>query len=150
MAETIKGMDALVRKLKSIDGLQAAKRGIKSGALHIKGKIAKYPSASEANMPNSRRWYQRGYGPKWKLKDGTVHGRKTSETLSKRWTTEERNGGLTQVVGNNASYAIYVQGEEQAAFHEKRGWNTAEDIVDREGSRVLTFVKNEVDKALEK
>jgi hypothetical protein len=150
MSEPIRGMSKLLRKLNSLRELRGAKRGLRAGAVHIKGKIAIYANSSEANTPNQRRWYERGYGPKWLRKDGSMGSRKTSETLGRKWTTESRNNGLTQVVGNNVSYAPYVQSEEnQAGFHKARGWKTDVQVIDEEGPRVLEFVKDEVDKELE-
>ena len=152
MPATIRGMDKLIKKLKSIEELRGAKRGLKAGALHIKGKIAVYAPSSSANSPSnpSGRWYQRGYGSRWRRKDGTVGGSKTSETLGRRWTVGERNGGLTQVVGNNVSYGPYVQSaEKQAGFHKARGWKTDEQVIEEEGDTVLQFVKSEIDRELE-
>ena len=151
MAETIKGMNKLLRKLDSIEKMRGAKRGLKSGALHVKGKISEYAPSTAANTPGNPtgRWYERGYGPRWSRKDGSWGGRKTSETLSKRWTTAERAGGLQQVLGNNASYAPYVHdAEEQAGFHGDRGWKTDEQVLREEGDEVLQFIQKEVEKEL--
>lgn len=148
---TIKGMDKLLRKLKSIEELRGARRGLKAGAVHIKGIISKYPPATIANSPGNptRRWYERGYGPKWKRRDGSVGGRKTSETLGRKWTIGERAGGLQQVIGNNASYAIYVHSDaDQARFHGRRGWKTDLEVIKEEGDHVLKFVQKEVEKEL--
>jgi len=66
--------------------------------------------STEANTEQpDRRWYERGYGPRWRVKSGAVHGRKTSQMLggagpSGRWGDE-------RVVGNNVSYAPFVQDE---------------------------------------
>jgi hypothetical protein len=153
MAEqiTIKGMDKLLRKLKTVEELRGARRGLKAGALHVKGKISEYPPSTIANYEGNPtgRWYERGYGPKWARKDGSWGGRKTSETLGRKWTTAERNAGLTQVIGNNASYAPYVHdAEEQAKFHGDRGWLTDEEVLRNEGDEVLEFIQREVEKEL--
>lgn len=149
----IKGAQQLMAKLESLDRLNAIKPAIKAATLHIKGKIAVYPPASIANSPSNDlgRWYQRGYGPRWKRKDGTTGGSKTSETLGRRWTTDYRNGGLTGVVGNNASYGPYVQQKEkQADFHRARGWLTDEDVIENERHTVERYILNAIDKALSK
>lgn len=152
MPETIKGMNKLIRKLDTLGKLQGAKRGLKAGALHVKGKIAKYPPSTTANSPGNPtgRWYERGYGPRWlRKRKGGVGGRKTSETLGRKWTTAERNAGLTHIIGNNASYAEYVQSEEkQAKFHGQRGWKTDEEVLREEGDQVLEFIQHEVEKEL--
>jgi hypothetical protein len=56
---------------------------------------------------------------------------------------------LTQIIGNNASYAKYVQSaEDQARFHKRRGWKTDEQVLASEGDEVLKFIQHEVDKEL--
>ena len=152
MTVEIKGMDKLLRKLHNVAELRGARRGLAAGALHIKGWIAVYAPSTIANSPSnpSGRWYERGSGPKWRRKDGSIGSRKTSETLGRKWTTASRNGGLTQVIGNNVSYGPYVQSaENQAAFHEQRNWRTDEQAVEKEGGKVLDFVKSEIDRELE-
>jgi hypothetical protein len=126
--------------------------------LAIEGRVGEYPPATEANRPRAWRgsayslatqkraslntWYERGYGPKWVRKDGTVNGRQTSEFLGRqsntkvmpeswyRQTTTSENG-VEGVVGTRASYARYVIGREQASFHARRGWVRLEDAVEQ-------------------
>ena len=40
----IEGLDKLMKKVKSLEQLEAVKGGIAAAAVHVKGKIAKYPS----------------------------------------------------------------------------------------------------------
>ena len=151
MPESIKGMSKLLRKLKTIEELRGAKRGLKAGALHVKGKIDEYPPSTTANSPGNPtgRWYERGWGSRYKRLDGVVTGKKTSETLGRKWTTAEQNAGLTQVIGNNASYAPYVHdAEEQAKIHGDRGWKTDEQVLREEGDKVLQFIQREVEREL--
>ena len=117
--ETIKGMKKLTRKLDTLAKLKGAKRGLKAGAVHVKGKIAQYPPSTTANSPGNPtgRWYERGYGPRWlRKRKGGVGGRKTSETLGRKWATRSLNSGLTQMIGNNASYAEFVHDAEEQAI----------------------------------
>ena len=154
----IEGMDALLRKLDNVTSLRSAKKALKAGAIHIKGVIAEYPPADAANSPSNvdGRWYERGYGPRWirkrrRKKGGQLGGYKTSETLGKKWTVAERNRGMTQVIGNNVSYGEWVQSEEkQSKVMAGRGWITDEQAIKQEGDTVLGFVKDEIDKDLEK
>ena len=151
MPETIKGMNKLIKKLDTIEKMRGAKRGLKAGALHVKGKIDEYPPSTSANTPGNPtgRWYERGWGSRYKRLDGVVTGRKTSETLGRKWTTAERAGGFQQIIGNNASYAPFVHdAEEQAKFHGDRGWKTDEQVLDEEGDEVLEFIQREVEKEL--
>jgi len=116
-AVRIEGLDKLMGKLERLKDLQPVKTALKAAAEHVKGKIAQYPPATSANSPAQRRWYERGYGPRWRRADGSIGGRKTSETLGKKWTTRATSGGLGQIVGNNVSYGPFVQGDQQASFH---------------------------------
>jgi len=91
--------------------------------------VAKYPPATEANQPNHR-WYERGYGPRWSRKDGTVGGRKTSEMLNRSWGIKRLRWGMQ--LGSRASYSPVVHHhEEQASFHKARGWVTDKQAVDK-------------------
>ena len=148
MPETIKGMNKLLRKLDTLGKLKGAKRGLKAGALHVKGKIAEYPPSTTANSPGnpSGRWYERGFG----TRTATGRAYPTSETLGRKWTIGSRDQGFTQVVGNNVSYGPYVQSaEKQAKIHKRRGWKTDEQVINEGTDTVLGFVKAQVDKILE-
>lgn len=146
----IKGLDKTLRKLSHPAHIAAAKRGLQAGSVHIKGKTAKYPPSTAANSPSQPRWYERGYGPRWRRVSGGIGGRKTSETLGRKWTTASRNAGLTQVVGNNVSYGPYVQDEDRQARALKRiGWKTIQKVADEEGDTVVNFVKKQIDSVLE-
>ncbi len=148
----IKGLDQLMRKIKRIEDLSAFNQGLHKGALLIKAKVAKYPQATSANSPSQDRWYQRGYGPKWRVKSGDIHGRATSETLGRKWTIVQQMGrALTWIVGNIVSYGRWVQSDDdQASFHKKRGWPTIETVARLYSKHVLELVKRNVDQALEK
>ena len=123
MADTvnikIEGIEQLVKKLGQATAAQTLSPAIQAATLHLKGVIAVYPPSSSANSPSRPHWYERGFGPRWRRKDGTVGGRKTSETLGRRWTIKTR--GLTGMVGNNVSYGPDVQGLKQKSYHKRRG-----------------------------
>lgn len=146
----IEGLAELLKKLKAIGELDQIKPALKAAALHIKGVVNEYPPATEANSPSQARWYERGYGPRWRLADGSVGGRKTSKTLGRKWTVKSSQGGYTWTVGNNVSYGPFVQDpDHQAAFHRERGWLTTQDVADQETDTVLEFLKMAVDSILE-
>lgn len=150
----MQGLDEVLARINTLASLDAAKTALAAAALHVKGKIAQYPPSTEANAPGDypKRWYERGYGPRWarKRKPG-VGGRRTSETLGRRWTVQARDDGLTQVVGNNVSYGPYVQGpeEEQAGFMAAIGWKSIDQVVEEESETVVGLIESEIDKALE-
>ena len=142
----IKGLDELQSKIDSLAGMYAIKTGLKAAGMHIKGKIAEYPPESEANVPNGH-WYERGWGSRWK---GGTGGKQTSETLGRKWTRKFIMGGLGILIGNNVSYGDYVQGERQVGFHAARGWKTTEQVAEEETDEVVKFLKDHLDRELEK
>ena len=110
----IEGLDELIKKIDELGKLRKVHAGIRAGALHVKGKIAKMPSSTKANVPSGpgSHWYKRGTGSMyWRIRDNAKvsYGAK-SENLSKKWTTKYNKAKFEAKVGNNASYAIFVQG----------------------------------------
>jgi len=77
----------------------------------------------------------------------------TSEMLGRSWDARvfEQENAILGVVGNNASYAEYVQGNRQAAVHAARGWKTVDktleesmnDINDAFGLALQEYLENE-------
>ena len=144
----IQGIEPLMAKLEQLRGM-AWLRGVMTGALSdLKNWIAEYPPSSEANIPYQRRWYQRGYGTRWTRKDGSIGGRATSEQLGQRWTYRVDDNGRGGVVGNNASYAKWVQGPEQNRWHERRGWRTTQQAVTEQGPKVIDKIRAEITRLL--
>lgn len=142
----IKGLDRLQHKLAALADPQKYAAAMDAAATHVKGKIAKYPPSSEANRPNDvLPWYERGYGTRYP----GGGGRKTSQTLGRKWTIAKR-GTLARVVGNNVSYGPFVQGERQAWFHKRRGWKTTETVAKEERKTVVEFLQKKVREILER
>lgn len=146
----IRGVEPLMTKLENLRGLKWV-RGVMTAALSdLKDWIAEYPPSSEANIPYQRRWYQRGYGTRWMRKNGTIGGSKTSEQLGQRWTYRLDSNGRGGVVGNNASYAKWVQGPEQSSWHAERGWRTTPQAVAEQGPRIVDKLRTEISRLLRK
>ena len=141
----IEGLPELIKKIDNLQDMKRVNTAMRAAALHVKGKIAQYPPESEANRPKERgTWYERGYGTRW-----PGGGRKTSQTLGRKWTIASRDKGLTQIVGNNVTYGPYVQDEDmQAWFHKRRGWKTTQTVAEEEADTVVKFVKSEIDKII--
>jgi len=94
----------------------------------IRGYLAVYPAQRASANPNH--WYERGYGSKWRRKDGSVGARATSEQLGPSWGVETKDDGA--VVGTRVSYAPYVQSEEeQTGWHQGTGWITEAQAVQK-------------------
>jgi len=119
----IRGLDTIQRAL-GVDispALRTATKGI-AGAIH--DKLSPYPPATIANSPAEPKWYERGFGPRWRTKKGEVHGRKTSEMLNRSWAIEPV-GTMGHRVSSAASYAPYVHSaEKQSSVMKRIGWKT--------------------------
>lgn len=141
------GLDEILTILKGLGATSVIKPGLKAGALHIKGVVANYPDRTAANDPSAQKWYERGYGPKWRVKSGDVHGTNSSETHGRGWTIKAQNQGLTQIVGNDTGYGPFLQDRnQQLSWHKQHGWKTIQDVGDEEKDKVTEFVKQYVDK----
>jgi hypothetical protein len=82
--------------------------------------LQKYPPATAANAPPTP-YYIRGRGTQ------TKSGNKgNSERLGTQWVVEKRN--LATMIGNRASYAKWVHGEEQASFMKPKRWRILVDV----------------------
>lgn len=128
----IEGLDKVQRMLGTnfAPVMQASTRAI---AHQLQNEIAPYPASTIANSPANPkgRWYERGYGPKWRVKSGAVHGKRSSQTLGRRWGIRS-SGPTGHILGNLATYSGVVHAAEiQAAFHGARGWVTDETAIMR-------------------
>lgn len=110
--------------------------------------ISPYPPAPPRKK---NRWYERGYGPRWQRRDGTIGGRKTSETLGRKWRIIKGRGRV--VLENRASYAGWVhRKEKQARIHTETGWKTEVDMeqeLNRRSAATTTAIQRAHKRALE-
>jgi phage gpG-like protein len=147
----LRGLDAILAKLGKLETLKWVRGILEAAAQDVKGGVAVYPPASEANakrgwQPGGKNtWYERGYGQRWVRKDGSVGGRQTSQTLGRRWTT--RVGDTWAKIGNNAGYAMYVQdADHQPWYHKQRGWATIQAEGEKAMEGALKKVEAEIDR----
>jgi len=163
VAETVMEVERLDELLDALEqspelAEQYLRLAMQLSLLAIEGRVSVYPPATEANRPrpfvsgggSDNRWYERGYGPRWARKDGTVGGRKTSRFLGRQWITQVNvvEEGIEGVMGNSTPYAEYVQGREQARFHARRGWLTLDDAVAQSEEDIAAAVSTAADKLL--
>jgi hypothetical protein len=144
----IEGDKELIKKLGKVEGNKIFKGFMTIIGEEIKGKTSQYPQSTTANSSSNPlgRWYERGYGTKYITKSG-IRGKRTSETLSKRWYT--KIGDKSAEIGNSASYARWVQGKEfQTRFHKERGWKTLEDTAEKSAPDIEQKIKQQVDQLL--
>jgi len=145
----LEGLDKLERKLGPLRAGKHWKQLLESGGDMLRDYINVYPPLSNANTKQGPggRWYERGYGPRWARKDGSVGGMKTSEDLRHSWAVSANS--KRAIVGTNVSYAKAVQSaEHQAPFHAKRGWPTDQEAIDKMRPKILDMVRREINRIL--
>jgi hypothetical protein len=133
-----------VRTMLGQDFAPALRTAIKAIALEVEDKMAPYPPATIANSPSnpSGRWYERGYGQRWRTKRGTG-GRATSQMMNRGWSVAPY-GATGWVLGNRATYSGYLHSKAtQVSWASSRGWQTdlaSLDAVAQSGAiqRILT------------
>ena len=116
-------------------GHEASTRDI----LPTKG-LQRYPPATAANQPPTP-YYVRGTGTQLKSRNLM-----NSENLGKQWTT--RQEGWTTRIGNRASYAKWVHGEEQAKAMGAKGWRKLLEVAKEKIGKVTKVYSDWVAKTL--
>ncbi len=127
----IEGVDQLAQKLGRFDANQILRAPMARGLMEIQAALQEYPP----QRPNST--YIRG-GPK-------------SEKLGSRWThrIHTQPDGIYGVVGNNASYAPFVQNYQfQAGVHRRR-WLTDKAAVEKYSAGIVADFQRVINRALE-
>jgi len=118
----------LVKRIGKADGF---KRGLLAGGQHLKDRAQIYPPKS--GRPGDT--YRRGIDPR-------------SERLGQRWMLSVSRGGWRVEVGNIASYAGKVHGEEQPWYHRQTGWKKLDQLAREEGPRIERIVASYTEKDL--
>ena len=168
----IDGMDELLAKIKTLQELKPVIAAIRAAAVYVRGAvITAVPQTKVVTRASV-------YGSSFKsikqrkfffaaLRDGRIEVpyrrgmSKKSEAFTKKasgeeskgskgsWTISERNNGLTQVVGSNASYGPYLMDpQKQTAYAKAMGWQTTQAIADETTSEVTRILRQEIDRYL--
>lgn len=133
---------ALVKALGTDLQKQVIQPAAYAWAAAVKKVMVVYPAATEANSSIMPRWYQRGYGPRWRRKDGSVGGRKTSQTMNRSWALEREPWGA--LAGNRATYSHWVHSStQQARAHKAHGWKT-DETAEREAKPTFDGIMNQL------
>ena len=145
----IQGLDKLITRLSRVASAQYMTGTMQAATDIIRHEIMISPPETAANQPGARRWYERGFGPRWMRRDGSIGGTRTSETLTRKWTTRVEDGGLTGIVGNNASYAQVVQSaRQQSRVMADIGWKTDEEVARKQQPAIVRLFKTAIERAL--
>ena len=149
----VSGIDGVRRWLDPKRINRAMQRAIRQIAIAGRAIVAQYPTAGPWNAPKPYpgRWYQRGFGTRYRTKAGLLRGRNTSQNLQKSWTWQRRGPMSASIFtkkqgGGEVDYAQYLhlpgKRVDWAAAH---GWRTLDEIGDEIAAKV---VDRAVDKAL--
>jgi len=146
----VKGIEEVARKL---DLLPAFRDGVQAAGQYIKGLMQQYPPMTDSNAPGRTdakgrpmSYYERGRGTWYPIaRGGELYGyrlpQKTSKTLGRKWTIKAYNERLTCVIGNNTGYAQFVYDAAlQARVHQRHGWQTTQQVADRESRKVAEII----------
>ena len=120
----IRGTDALIAKLGKVQATNVLRDPMQRAVLRIQRDMQEYPPQRVGSR------YVRGRGM---ANAAGVVAHRTSQQLGKRWTTKIYQEGayLTGKVGNNVTYAPFVQSRQfQARVHRGR-WQTDVQVVNR-------------------
>jgi hypothetical protein len=141
----VEGLDELMAKFDQFPkvitrnlaaaGKQAASRVI----LPTEG-LKNYPPMTDANRPPTP-YYVRSLGMQYK--SGNTGG---SENLGKQWTVRSQHGRTD--IGNRASYARWVHGQEQARHMARIGWKKLFDTAKGLIGRITKVYQAWVDKTI--
>jgi phage gpG-like protein len=141
----VKGLDIVARNMKEFGDeirrdISAAGREAGEEVVNTVG-ARRYPPATAANQPGRTRvdgsrmgYYVRGRGAMVPTRGGGYKSLGNSERYGSRFTIKREGYGAT--IGNNASYAKYLGGEEQAKRMEAIGWRKLIDIANEKVHRI--------------
>jgi hypothetical protein len=154
----IQGLDELIKKLDDLRQLRKVHAGIRAAGMYVKGKIATYPRYMRGSIPLSAVGgfksdkHRRGFFAKLNAGEIEVPYRRGqspgSEDLANKWTSKYDQNKFEAVVGNNASYARFVQGDKQTKMMKMIGWQTVDQVAEKETKRVQEYVFEAVKRAI--
>lgn len=128
----IDGLSELIARVSEAQARKILEPPMRRAVLRLERGMKQYPP----QRPGST--YRRGIDPR-------------SERLGQRWTSnvQATGSGLRGTVGNNASYAPWVQASAfQARTHRNR-WQTDVDVMDDNEAKIVDDFARTVEKALE-
>ena len=129
-AITITGVDELIAKLGKAQGNAVLKDPMQRAVYRIEDGMKVYPPQPAGST------YRRGQDPR-------------SEDLGGKWTTKvtATANGLTGKIGNNVSYAPWVQSHQFQARH-MGYWQTDMEVIDKNRAAIVADFQQAIEKAL--
>ena len=127
----IRGVDQLIKKLGSVTGNSILVPPMKRSVDMLLKDIRPYPEERPGQT------YQRGKDPR-------------SERLRTRWTTKVSRSanGVIGKIGNNASYAPWVQSHQFQAWMHRGRWQTDLVVIDKNRAAIVRDFERAIYRAM--
>ena len=135
MTIEIIGMEAIVKKLESLNKPAIFKAPMEKSLAHLEGKLKRDPTKdptafSRLATPGQKRayWAKVSENP-------AIHGAKgyiRSHKLFGGWKKRISDGGRTGLVYNETDYGPFVEGLRQQPFHRASNWPRVDEVAKEE------------------
>lgn len=157
---TLQLQDIVKKALSTVVDPQKRQKIMIRALLELKDLAAAYPVEGIWNKaPGTRgnnRWYQRGFGSRWKRADGSIGGINNSQRLQRSWQTEivkRVDTGFTESVVGSAytevTYAPFLlDPQKKVNWAPVHGWQDVDEIEKEYSERFEKIVLDEIDKDL--
>ena len=154
MTIEIKGMEAVVKKLESLNKPAIFKAPMRKSLDHLEGKVKRDPTkAAGAFSSMATEGQRKAYWAKVS-ENPSIHGPRgyiRSHRLYNAWQKKITSGGRigTVFVDENAvPYAKYVEGTRQQPFHRASNWPRVDKVAKEEAKTIIRFFQQAYEKAL--
>ena len=150
----IEGIEPLLKKITTLRQLRPVRAAIRSSALYVKGRVARYPPQRHGPQPFETDRQRRGFFAKLRSGEIEVPYRRGispgSQALGRSWSIGYRKSGLRAVLTNRAGYGPLVQDrEKQAAYHKATGWPTTQGVMEAEEATVVEVVRRALQRVID-
>ena len=153
MTIEITGLEAIVKKLDSLNKPGILKQPMTQSVQHLHRKIAKPPvkqpgAFSRLATTAQRRayWARVSSGEIQEMPGG---GYRRTNQLRNSWTQKVSADGRTGEVGTNIPYGRYVQGQrQQQPFHAASKWPRVDKVAKEEAKTIVRFFQKAYERAL--
>jgi hypothetical protein len=109
--------------------------------------LKSYPPASEANSPPTP-YYIRGRGMQRAGRRKPEYNDNKSEKYGTQFYTKPSPAAFQVTIGNRASYAPFLAGNEQAKAMAKHGWRKLIDVANEKTKKITKIYQDWIDRLI--
>lgn len=156
----IEGLEELLAKINTLEKMRMVTGALLAGGAHMKTAMQVYPDAKhftrasiygqpfQSDRQRKFFFYALAHGIiQVPYRRGSSPG---SRNLKQQWTVAATNNGFTVEIGNATSYGPLVQGQGlQSRYAQAVGWQTDQQVLDREAPAVVKYVEDAIQQAVE-